>query len=132
MRIFPSLILGLAVLLVASACGKSTTDPQIVGKWKLVEYGYGGPAIPIAPEVGLQILTLRNDHVYMAKYKDSVAFSGIYRVSHKGNPPKSILYFSDQQDNGTWYTLTKDTLVLTYAGITTTMYAPQVSKYVKM
>src|SRR5882672_7423335 len=100
MRLFPYILCCLAILLIASACGKSSIDDSIVGKWKLVSYSSGWPPNPRPLGPGFEVLTLRHDHNYEIKYKDTVISSGTYHVRSESNPPQSILYSSSQEDYG--------------------------------
>lgn len=129
MRPFPYIyICGcLAVLLLTSSCGKSSSEGNLTGKWKLVSYS-GGPTNP-RPALG-EILTLRTN-TYEIRYNDSLISSGIYHVGHPSNTPKPVLYFSLQDDYGSWISFDKDTLVLTYAGIMVALYTPPISRYVR-
>ena len=131
MRPFPYVyICGcLAVLLIASSCGKSSMEGSLTGKWKLVSYS-GGPTYS-GSAVG-EILTLRIEHSYEIRYNDSLISSGIYHVGHLSGFPRPILYFGSRDYNGSMIRLNKDTLELSYAGAILAMYLPPVSRYVRV
>src|SRR5258705_9229511 len=98
MRPFPFIFCCLAILLMASACGKSNVNTQLVGKWKLVSYSGGWPPNPRPLGPGFEVLTLGQFHSYEIRYKDTVISAGTYHVRQDGNPPQSILYFSIQEN----------------------------------
>lgn len=130
MRPFPYIyICGcLAVLLLTSSCGKSSSEGNLTGKWKLVSYS-GGPTNP-RPALG-EILTLRTN-TYEIRYNDTLISSGIYHVGHPSNLPKPVIYFSSQDYYGSMIRLNMDTLELTYAGVMVALYTPPVSRYVRV
>ena len=124
---FSRAFLIVALFMAASSCGKSSSH-TLTGSWKLVTM----PLIPGPLRVGPEILTLRNDHTYMLQLHDSVESSGAYHVKKQGIPPITILYFGPDESSGSFISFSRDTLVLTYAGIIQALYSPPVSKYVRL
>ena len=117
MRPFPLFFAGVLILLTASSCSKDKIDDRVVGHWRLVtDLNLAFVAIQPLTAVNDQMI-LKPLNIYEIRRGDKVTYAGVYHIDKTANPPQPTLHFSDK-GYGFWISFSKDTLVLTYSGLT--------------
>jgi hypothetical protein len=108
---------GCLVILLTTSCGKSSLNSPIVGTWKQVFNPSDLPVIPTPYIIQPSILILRSDRTFESKLGNTIIQDGTYHIGHTTIPSQDILYLSDDEF-GSRFSVSKDTLMLTYLGFT--------------
>jgi hypothetical protein len=116
----------LFILPMTIACGKDQLHSPIVGNWKQVT-NTNGPMLLPSPN-GPNTMRLGSDRKFEIKIGGVLIQSGFYRLGHTDDPVQEILYLADDE-YGSRFRISDDTLTLTNLGITT--WATAITKYVK-